>query len=98
MMDDANDELLIRLLLANGLDECDDAVARIQTLKSERDAARDAALEEAAAECDRLRASYARSASTYADDDPEKRKIRWSGAVAAVAAENIRALKGKSHE
>jgi len=36
-MDDANDELLIRLLLANGLEECDDAVARIQTLKAERD-------------------------------------------------------------
>ncbi len=44
----ANFELLIRLLLANGLEECDDAVARIQTLRADRDAARDAALEEAA--------------------------------------------------
>jgi hypothetical protein len=52
------------------------------------EAGRDAA----AAECDRMRESYRRSLSLYPEDDPQHRLVKYSGATAAVCAENIRAL------
>jgi hypothetical protein len=52
------------------------------------EAGRDAA----AAECERLRESYRRSLSLYPEDDPQHRLVKYSGATAAVCAENIRNL------
>jgi hypothetical protein len=52
------------------------------------EAGRDAA----AAECERLRESYRRSLSLYTEDDPQYRLVKYSGATAAVCAENIRNL------
>jgi hypothetical protein len=43
-------------------------------------------------ECDRLRASYGRSAANYDEDDPLHGRIKYSGAAVAVASENIRVL------
>lgn len=48
--------------------------------------------EEAAAECDRLRESYRRSLTLYDEGDPQHRAVKYSGAAAAVCAENIRSL------
>jgi hypothetical protein len=61
-------------------------------LRAERDAAWIAGRDAAADECDRLRASYARSADGYDEDDPLRGRIKYSGAAVAVASENIRAL------
>ena len=44
-------------------------------------------------ECDRLRASYARSAANYDQDDPLHGRIKYSGAAVAVASDNIRDLQ-----
>ena len=46
----------------------------------------------AADECERLRESYRRSADFYDEGDPQHRVAKYSGAAAAVCAENIRAL------
>ena len=44
-------------------------------------------------ECDRLRASYARSAANYDQTDPLHGRIKYSGAAVAVASDNIRDLQ-----
>jgi hypothetical protein len=74
--DQSRAEAVLRALRANGV------------FRAEWEAGQNAA----AAECDRMRESYRRSLSLYPEDDQMHRLVRWSGATAALCAENIRAL------
>jgi hypothetical protein len=87
-----------------------DLLARLDALEAEVERLREAeraawiaGRDAAANECDRLRASYARSADGYDEDDPLRGRIKYSGAAVAVASENIRDLQpptpeGASHD